>query len=258
MCLQPCRYQQEQRAIYFEKDFFLLPHRSAYHIGIRSRSSSKFDRINDLLEDNYIKLSLRNIDVSINNYYMTMSKGLFPIYVNSIWHGGLCLHTAFIEHAGKGYAIVGQGNAGKTTCARRIPDHWQAIADDEVLIVKDLSDEYLVHPFPTWSDYIWNRECKKTWDSSSYSRLTAFFFINKHPVDAITPISKTEACLKIYKSANEALRRFYPIFTPSERLLIQNKLMDNASTILKKIRAFNINVSLNGKFWEKIQELQLV
>ncbi len=92
-----------------------------------------------------------------------------PVYEAAVNSGGLPLHSALIERHGQAVLLVGDGGIGKSTCCRRLTAPWRPHSDDEVLILKDKRQKFVVHPIPTWSDYLWgqseNLACQRSFSS---------------------------------------------------------------------------------------------
>ena len=110
-----------------------------------------------------------NLDFTI------MRDSLYPIYQEAQESGGLALHAGLIERGEKGVLLAGAACTGKSTCCRRIPKPWHVLCDEECLVVQGGQKEYLVHPFPTWSYYLW-RCSEQTWNIQRHVFLKAIFF----------------------------------------------------------------------------------
>jgi SynChlorMet cassette protein ScmC len=185
--------------------------------------------------------------------FVQMLRMLDPVYDWNMDAGGLALHSALVERDGKGAFLAAQGNTGKSTCCRRIPDPWHALCDDCTLIVKSNGGTYRAHPFPTWSDYLMDRR-KRTWDVQASVPVSALFFISQSPHDGVVPISKGEAAMSIYGSALQMMSLSIGLTTPNDRYILKKKLLDNACEIARAVPAYQLKVSLGGKFWEEMEK----
>lgn len=182
-----------------------------------------------------------------------MWQSLYPIYTGAQNFGGLPLHAALVEQNGIGILLAGQGEAGKSTCCRRLPLPWQALCDDETLIVRDDQKRYLVHPFPTWSDLLWKRS-KRTWDVQHHLPLSALFFLEQGEIDKATPIGEGEAAIFINESATHVCQRIWRNLDKEEERKLRKLLFDNACQLAKAVPAFILRVSLSGRFWKEIEK----
>lgn len=184
--------------------------------------------------------------------YPTMWRALQPIYLRSMSQGGMPFHAGCAELDGKAVLFAGPGNVGKSTCCRRIPDYWKPLCDDEVLIALDDKNEYRIHPFPTWSDYLWERE-KNTWDVQYSVPLAGIFLLEQSEIDEVDYPGMGDAAFLIYESATQICQRFWEGEDTEYHQNFRKKLFDNACEIVKQVPVFNLRVSLHGKFWEKVE-----
>lgn len=183
-----------------------------------------------------------------------MAQSVFPIYMGTLSQGGLPFHSALIEKNGKGIVISAPGGTGKSTCARRITLPWQALCDDEVLIVRDKKDIYQAHPFPTWSRCN-VQEPKETWNSQNHVPLSALFFLKKSQKDEVSPLSYSQSAALIYKLSLPVFYRIMESIDQDEYTKIKKLIFENACEIARDIPAFYLEATLHGKFWEAIDRV---
>jgi SynChlorMet cassette protein ScmC len=186
--------------------------------------------------------------------YLSMWFSLHPIYQRSISLGGLPFHSGLAELDGKGVLFSASGNTGKSTCCRRLPSYWKPLCDDEALVVLSKSGEYMAHPFPTWSDYLMQR-AENTWDVQYSVPLSAIFFIEQSEIDEVIPIRMGQSAIRITGSADQVCGKFLRSVSQEEKLEFKRNLFSNAYEMAKKVPAFQLRVSLNGNFWEKIEKV---
>ena len=210
--------------------------------GIRFYNSANGDVVCEFLNDGMKK----------NKYYF-MPYFLYPIYQCSIEKGGLPIHAALIELEGRGVLLSARCNTGKTTCCRRLPDYWKELCDDEALVVLDNQKKYWANPFPTWSDYLLKRS-ESTWNVQYSVPLCGIFFLEQSTTDDITPMGYGKASALIAEAANTVRIRFMRGMDKESQRGSMREMFDNACRITKMIPAFHLHVSLNGRFWEKIEE----
>jgi SynChlorMet cassette protein ScmC len=185
---------------------------------------------------------------------LTMRMALQPIYQRSQDSGGVPLHAALIEWNGFGILLAASGSIGKSTCCRRLCGPWRALSDDEALVVRDNREGYLVHPFPTWSDYFWNRS-EQTWNVQRYLPLSAIFFLEQAEGDQVAPIGQGRAAALVYASASQVCGRNWMTHSGEQLAIARKRLFENACDLAKEIPAYKLEVSLEGNFWEEMEEV---
>ncbi len=185
--------------------------------------------------------------------YVSMWNSLQPIYQASISRGGLPFHAGLAELGGRGVLLAAPGNTGKSTCCCRLPDYWKPLCDDESLVVLTEQEEYRVHPFPTWSDYLWKRG-ENTWNIQYSVPLAGVFFIEQSETDQLVSMGAGEAAIRISESACHVCRKFWWKEDRESQRSFRRRLFDNACEIAKLVPVFRLRVSLQGRFWEKIED----
>jgi SynChlorMet cassette protein ScmC len=185
---------------------------------------------------------------------VNMWHSLQPIYQQSISRGGLSLHAGLAELDGRGVLLVGASDKGKSTCCRRLPDYWKPLCDDEALVVLDEHKKYRTHPFPTWSDHLWNRS-EKTWDVQSSVALCGVFFLEQAEVDEVVPVGEGQASIHMSESAMQICQKFWRTLDGKGQRQFRTELFNNACKMAKQIPAYRLRVSLHGRFWEKMEQV---
>ena len=109
---------------------------------------------------------------------LSMRFSLYPIYQQVEESGGLPLHAGLVEHNGKGVLLAGPKSTGKSTCCRRLPRSWYPLCDEETLIIRVDQKQYLAHPLPTWSDYLFKRS-EQTWSVHNHVPISSIFFLEQ-------------------------------------------------------------------------------
>ena len=185
---------------------------------------------------------------------LKMRMSLQPVYKKAQDLGGLPLHAALIEREGSGILLVASSGKGKSTSCRRIPKPWRSLCDEEALILRDDSKGYLAHPFPTWSEYIMKRS-NRTWNTQHHLPLSAIFFLEKAESENALAIGKGLTAVLVHRSAMEICHRNLVTLSFEERRIVIKKLFDNACELARKIPAFKLRLSLNGRFWEEMEKV---
>jgi len=187
---------------------------------------------------------------------LSMRMSLQPIYQRAQDSGGLPLHAGLVARDGVGVLLAAQRNTGKSTCCRRIPSPWHALCDEEALIVQDNQKRYLAHTFPTWSDYLEKRS-EPRWNVQRYVPLEAIFFLEQARTDEVVPVGQGEAAVHLYQSATQVCYRNWVKLNREEIRPLRKKLFENACELAAAIPVFELRVSLNGRFWEKMEAVLL-
>jgi len=181
------------------------------------------------------------------------SLALYPIFERAQSSGGLPFHAGLVERDGKGILLAASGNTGKSTCCRRLYSPWHPLCDDETLVVRDDLKRYFAHPFPTWSDHLW-RNSEQTWNVEENILLSAIFFLEQaEETEEVSRMGQGEAAVTINQSAEQVCYRFWNNLNNEELRARRKKVFENACELAGSIPAFRLQVSLKGRFWEKIE-----
>lgn len=194
-----------------------------------------------------------NNDIDGGREFLNMWAALQLIYQKSIAKGGLPFHAGLVELDGQGILLAGPGGRGKSTCCRHLPGYWKVLSDDETLIVRG-KNTYLAHPFPTWSDYL-RKRAQKTWNIQYFVAVCAIFFIEHAKTDGVVPIGNGQAATLMNESANQVCCKFWHRLDKKNQRDYKRKVFSNACEMAREIPAFRLRVSLEGKFWEKMEKV---
>ena len=215
---------------------------SVYRIWSHEHKPETFVELNkDFIDHNEIKV-------------INMWSSLKVIYRHYINQNGGPIHAAFAEFNGKGIFIAASGGTGKSTCSRRLPDYWKALSDDTALIVRDKSNNFRVHPMPTWSDHLWSRKFS-TFNSSYSIPLSALFFLEQAPIDEVIPLSKAIATQRVFESLKQVWDSYWEREEKSVKNAMVTKLFNTACDIAARTPCYTLKATLYGKFWEEIEKV---
>ena len=181
-----------------------------------------------------------------------MARSLRGIYLQSITTGGLPFHAALAEFGGRGVLFAAAGRTGKSTCSQRLPPPWTSWCDDEALVVRHPQQGYRVHPFPTWSDHLC-RDLNTTWPAEHHVALSAIFFLEQAPDNALVPLGSGAAAARICEAARQVLLFQWRGMPPEKRAQSATQVLNNACALAKTVPAYRLRFSLEGRFWEQVE-----
>jgi SynChlorMet cassette protein ScmC len=179
---------------------------------------------------------------------------LGPIFEKIIETGGLPFHAGLVVKDKKGYILAGPGNIGKSTACRRIPRPWRDLCDDECIIVRLKNGHYRVHPFPTWSAYLWDKRRKKSWLVERSVELAALCFLEQAKRDKISPLGKGLTATRINQSCRQSMQKNL-IRMEKKNPSLHAKIFSNACQLSNAVDAYKLKVKLTGRFWEEMERV---
>jgi len=167
-------------------------------------------------------------------------------------NGALLLHAGLAEVNGRGVLLVGPSGVGKTTTSRRMQAPWVSRSDDQTLVVEDASGSCWAHPWPTWSR-VAQFDSEQTWQVERALPLDALFFLQQGPESRGNAIGRGEAVCRLVMACEQV----YPAqrWTPKVRHHVRRRWLDRACEVAGQVPAFNLQVSLQGPFWEEMERL---
>ena len=182
-----------------------------------------------------------------------MRRPLVPVFEETIRAGGLPLHGALVERRGAGLILVGRSGAGKTTCCRRLPPGWQVLGDDMAIVVRTDDGGFRAQPMPTWSAF---ESGGNGWPCRANRSvpLLALLFLQQVPDDGVEPMAGAKAALVVERACEEALIPF-DLFHPDRGSFLAGHIFANAVSLAAAVPAFQLRVSLEGRFWEKLDDV---
>jgi SynChlorMet cassette protein ScmC len=182
-----------------------------------------------------------------------LRRPLFPVFEEAIRAGGLPLHGALVERRGAGVILVGRSGAGKSTCCRRLPPGWQVLGDDMAIVVRTDDGGFRAQPLPTWSAF---ESGGNGWPCRANRSvpLRVVFILHQAPEDGIEPLSGAKTALIIERACEEALIPF-DLFRPDQGSSLDRHIFANAVSLAAAVPAVRLRVSLEGRFWEKVDDV---
>jgi SynChlorMet cassette protein ScmC len=171
--------------------------------------------------------------------------------------GGFLLHGALAERDGWAVILAGPGGAGKTTASRRLTSPWYSLSDDATLVVRGEDGAYWAHPWPTWS-YFMSSGPGGTWDVSHAVPLKAIFFLQQEQQDRVEPVTPGQAvCLLVELTEHTSWSMAHGQGRDAARKLRLQRF-NNICSLAKLITCYSLHMSLDGAFWEAIEQIMTV
>jgi SynChlorMet cassette protein ScmC len=108
---------------------------------------------------------------------------------------------------------------------------------------------FLAHPLPTWNNFLGKGE-QRRWEVERAVPLAGIFFLNKRPRDRAEPMAGARAAVLLHDAARYKYR-FALGDAPLEEMRGEAvRLFENACDAAQRLPAFQLDVSLEGRFWE--------
>lgn len=183
-----------------------------------------------------------------------MRRSLLPVFEGELRTGGIPIHAALVTHDKGAALLAGKSGAGKSTCCRRLPQTWGVLSDDMALVSRAPDGTYHVHPVPTWSA-IEDFRIRQSWPVNRHVSLRAIFFIEQADRDEVFPLRRATASVGLYDSSSVCFETMSGRYNHPEGLPCRKQVFANAASLAAAVPAYRLNVSLTGRFWEKIEDV---
>jgi SynChlorMet cassette protein ScmC len=95
----------------------------------------------------------------------------------------------------------------------------------------------------------------KTWNVQYSVPLAGAFFLEQSEVDEVLPVGEGQAAVLMNESAGQICGKYWRNLDKEDQKNFREELFNNACEMAKKIPAYRLNVSLEGRFWEKIEQV---
>jgi len=174
---------------------------------------------------------------------------LAPAITDACDRGGFLLHAALVEKDGRGYLLGARSGTGKSTCCQRLPAGWNALSEEEVLVFP-AEGGWRAHPLPAWADIL-ERGVGGSWNVGLHLPVSAAFLIRQAGEDAIAEADPPSDGLLFHLLAREKLRKELTDEVFLNGLVART--FENVCSFLDCVSLFVLDVSLTGKFWEKME-----
>jgi SynChlorMet cassette protein ScmC len=165
--------------------------------------------------------------------------------------GGVLVHGALAEKNGMGVVLAGPGETGKTTASLRLPYPWKSLSDDCTLIVKDKKGKYHVHPWPTWSTFMFGGK-GGSWNVQRSIPLKAIFMLSQNAKDRIEPVGQGKAACLISETADQAWMGLLNNIEYEQLAAMSLQRFNNICKLVKTVPVNILHISRTGSFWEEM------
>ena len=157
-----------------------------------------------------------------------------------ILDGGFFLHSGLIQFGNKGILLAGGGGFGKSTVCKVLSSNFKVLCDDE-LILLPYFDKYVVHPLPTFSDYLIDLKYKKIKNNfysnvEDYSFVSFIFILQKSKENKILPLSLNKSLIFLYNLSFQV--SFLPYIKDNSFRELKKVLFSNILKTVKDIPVF--------------------
>ena len=166
--------------------------------------------------------------------------------------GGILLHGALAERDGVGVVLAAPGGTGKTTASGRLPVPWRSLCDDTTLVVRDPRGNYMAHPWPTWSRFLWGGSGGR-WNVQHAVPLGGIFLLSRAVEDRGEPVGAGQAVSLLVQSAQQASQLMSRGLGREENRAMQLERFNNLCDLARVVPAHLLHISLTGVFWKEIE-----
>ena len=166
--------------------------------------------------------------------------------------GGILLHGALAERDGVGVVLAAPGGTGKTTASGRLPVPWRSLCDDTTLVVRDPRGNYMAHPWPTWSRFLWGGS-GGCWDVQHAVPLGGIFLLCRAVEDRVEPVGAGQAVSLLVQCAQQASQLMSRGLGKKKNRALQLERFNNLCDLARVVPAHLLQISLTGAFWEEIE-----
>ncbi len=185
--------------------------------------------------------------------YQDMWYSLQPVYRRTLEIGGLPVHGAVLLHGDEAILVAASGGTGKSTFARHAAGSWRSISDDEAIILPAEVGGFKIHPMPTWSDYLLQRN-RQTWDVQTGYTLKGITFLKRAETEteSTSPMGQGTASILLVQSASQVLQKRWQDSSTDITVERRKKLFQVAATLVREIPAYTLNVSKRSTIWDDL------
>ena len=141
---------------------------------------------------------------------------------------------------------------GKTTASNRLPVPWRALCDDTTLVVPDSQGNYVAHPWPTWSRFLWGGS-GDSWDVQHAVPLRGAFVLSRAGADSVEPIGPGHGVSMLVECAKQASNCMVIGADKEETRALHLERFNNLCALVRAVPVHLLHISLTGAFWREIE-----
>lgn len=170
----------------------------------------------------------------------------------SLDRGGILLHGALAVRGDEGVILAGRSGSGKSTVSRRLPPPWQSLGDDLTLVMPDGRGGFLAHPMPTLSQ-AYDGSAGGPWEIERASALRGIFFLEQNPSDSVKPLGAGEGLCRLTAAAEQVSLPVVRDLPADDVRALRLTIFDNLCRLTAAVPSFHLRHSLDGRFWEEVE-----
>jgi SynChlorMet cassette protein ScmC len=172
--------------------------------------------------------------------------------------GGALIHSASAQSPqGSAVLLAGRSGVGKSTASRRLLPPWHSLSDDVTLVVRDRVGTYWAHPWPTWSRFFGLEagDGSDHWNVQHAVPLRAIFVLEQGAEDQAQTLGKGQAVCLLAELSQQASHRMQMGMPLDEIAAFNLERFNNLCALVHALPIYQLHVSLEGAFWEEIEQV---
>ena len=165
------------------------------------------------------------------------------------------VHGSLARRGNSGALFCGPSGIGKSTTMRRLPEPWEVLADDCVLLTEREDGVFFAQPLTTWSVWQSGKPLMVEPDPSVRVPLEAVHLLERGKREERLPLSDREARLGISASFADMINWHTARgYTPEKRAELHRCAFDFEEKLLARIPIDRLRLSLTGPLAEVLAE----
>ena len=191
----------------------------------------------------------------IRSRFRTRFRFPWQLVINDIMQRQGCLiHGGLAAVEGRGCLFTAPPGGGKTTALGRISVPWRVVADDAALVWPDGTGGFLASPLPTWSVHLGLNAPLPVLRQVNVDLCVSvggIIFLQKGVREEIERCRPVEAATHLYRALSEHPRMV------ATRHAIKEELFRTACRLARTVTFWQLTLTIDGPFWEKLDEAGL-
>jgi hypothetical protein len=173
------------------------------------------------------------------------------LFLDILELGGGIVHGGLAIYQGQGVLLTAPPGGGKTTAFSTIPENWQLMSDDAVLVWPDAQGIFLSSPLPTWSVLLGiNPQLAgiRKWQVGVGTALQMTLFLEKADTIGLIPRRQVDAVFPLYRAFSE-----YPIVNLM-RSGYRIKLFKAAAALTRAVPSWSLQMPRHADLWPHLEK----